>query len=107
MFTEAGPPLLAVAVRSAALLAGAPAAVAADEEPNVHVVSTRFDKLGYQPGDAATVTYGFPNWGSVEVVNDSGGSGDPRELEVTDQVGVSYGREGPPFQWAGGRPCSG
>ncbi|MFT7866991.1 MULTISPECIES: SdrD B-like domain-containing protein [Amycolatopsis] len=96
-FAEAGRPLLAAAVCSAALLAGALPAVAADGQPNVHVVSTRFDKLSYQPGDAATVTYKFANWGpvdAVKVVNDSGGNGDPWELEVTDWAGVGYDQEG-------------
>lgn len=90
-------PLLTVAVCSAALLAGALPAVAADATPNVHVVSTRFDKLSYRPGDVATVTYKFANWGSadaVKVVNDSGGNGDPWELEVTDWAGVGYDQEG-------------
>jgi hypothetical protein len=97
MFAKVRRPLLAVVVCSAALLAGALPAVAADAEPNVHVVSTRFDKLSYQPGDAATVTYKFANWGSadaVKVVNDSGGNGDPWELEVTDWAGVGYNQEG-------------
>ncbi|WIY07507.1 SdrD B-like domain-containing protein [Amycolatopsis mongoliensis] len=97
MFSEVRRPLITVAVCSATLLAGALPAVAAPAEPNVHVVSTRFDKLTYQAGDAATVTYKFANSGSVDavkVVNGSGGNGDPWELEITDWAGVGYDQEG-------------
>jgi hypothetical protein len=97
MFSNVRRPLTTMAVCSAALLAGALPAVATPMEPNIRVVSTRFDKLSYQAGDTATVTYKFTNSGSVDavkVVNDSGGNGDSWELEITDWAGVGYGQEG-------------
>jgi SdrD B-like protein len=97
MFSNARRPLITMAVCSATLLAGALPAVAAPAEPNIRVVSTRFDKLSYQVGDAATVTYKFTNSGSVDavkVVNDSGGNGDSWELEITDWAGIGYDQEG-------------
>ncbi|MDT7725815.1 MAG: hypothetical protein QOI21_2391 [Actinomycetota bacterium] len=62
--------------------------------PNVGVVSTRFDKLTYEPGETAAVSYKFSNWGpvdAVKVANDSGGAGDSWELEITDWGGIGYG----------------
>lgn len=84
------------AVCGAAVLAGAVSAGAAAESeaaPNVAVVSTRFDKLVYQPGDAASVTFKFTNYGAVDalkVANYAGGNGDPWELQITDWGGVRY-----------------
>ncbi len=97
MFSDFRKLVVTVGAGSAALLAGALPAVAAPAEPNVHVVSTRFDKLSYQAGDTAAVTFKFANFGpvdAVKVVNDSGGNGDQWELEITDWAGVGYDQEG-------------
>jgi len=89
---------LAIGLLSAmALLGAAVPASAADAQPNVAVVSTRFDKLTYQAGETAAVSYKFANYGSVDAVkvaNDSGGNGSFWELEITDWGGIGYGEAG-------------
>ncbi|HEV7980720.1 hypothetical protein [Amycolatopsis sp.] len=84
---------LAVGLLGATAMLGAaiPASATADE-PNLSVLA-RFDKLTYQPGETAAVSFKFRNWGpvdAVKVANDSGGAGSPSELEITDWGGVRY-----------------
>lgn len=85
-----------VTLCATAVVTGTVAADAAPENeaaPNVAVVSTRFDKLTYQPGDLASVSYKFTNRGSIDAVkvaNYAGGNGDSWELQVTDWGGVRF-----------------
>jgi hypothetical protein len=81
--------LSTTAVLGAAIPASAVAA-----EPNVSVLTTRFDKLTYQPGETAAVSFKFRNWGSVDAVKvaitSGGGGAAPSELEITDFGGLRY-----------------
>jgi SdrD B-like protein len=87
------------AVCGAAMAAGAVSAGAdpiGGGAPDLRV-SARFDKVAYQSGDAASVTYKFVNTGSVDarkVALYAGGNGDPWELAVTDWGGIGFGDEG-------------
>jgi hypothetical protein len=78
---------------TAVLGATVPASAAA-EQPNVAVQATRFDKLTYQVGETAAVSFKFKNWGSVDAVKVAiafgGGGGFPSELDVTDWGGLRH-----------------
>lgn len=90
---------IGAAVAAAVILTGAAsgAAQAQAESPNVAVVSTRFDKLAYQAGEEARVSFKLANYGQIDaeqVAINSGGNGDSWELGITDWGGVEYGGNG-------------
>ncbi|MBB4906105.1 SdrD B-like domain-containing protein [Actinophytocola algeriensis] len=82
----------------AGVLTGAAGVARAEpESPDVAVVATRFDKLAYQAGEEAAVSFTLANYGQVDaehVVINSGGNGDSWELGITDWGGVEYEGEG-------------
>ena len=99
MRSRSGVRAVGAVVVLAGVLTGVVAGVAQaqPELAGVGVKSTRFDKLAYEAGEEAAVSFTLVNNAQVDgehVKIDSGGSGDSWELGITDWGGVEYEGDG-------------